>query len=132
MLVAGSPFDEERRARLLGLIEAGASLEEAAGRVGITRQTVFRWQARGKTEVGTPAAEFAVRLASARGDDVADVATEEEALRLLTKAARKGSVTAAKALIAYHQALVAKAPPAAGNPFEALDDLAKVRRARHG
>ncbi len=28
--MAGKAFDEERRARLLGLIEGGASLEEAA------------------------------------------------------------------------------------------------------
>ena len=124
----GSPFDAERRARLVGLIEAGASLEEAAARVGVTRQTVFRWQARGKTEDGTPAAAFAAQLAAARGEDGADVASEEEALRLLTRAARKGSVTAAKALIAHHRAQRAPDAPAA-NPFEQLDDLAKRRRA---
>ena len=125
--MAGKPFDEPRRARLVGLIEAGASLEEAAGRVGITRQTVFRLQAKGRTEEGTPAAMFAAQLAAARGEDGADVASEEEALRLLTRAARKGSVTAAKALISHHRA--ARAPEApAGNPFEQLDDLAKRRR----
>ena len=126
--MAGKPFDPARRARLVGLIEAGVSLEEAARRVGITRQTVFGWQARGKTEVGTPAAAFAEQLASARGDDVADIASEEEALRLLTKAARKGSVTAAKALIAHHRSQAEPARPA-GNPFENLDELAKRRTA---
>jgi len=128
--MAGKAFDEERRARLLGLIEGGASLEEAAARVSVTRQTVFRWAARGKTEVGTPAAVFAERLAAARGEDGADVASEEEALRLLTRAARKGSVTAAKALLAHHRAQ-GQAPPV-GNPFEQLGDLAKARASRHG
>jgi hypothetical protein len=126
--VAGKPFDEARRARLVGLIEAGCSLEEAAGRVDVTRQTVFRWQARGKAEDGTPAAAFAEQLAAARGDDAADVASEEEALRLLTKAARKGSVTAAKALVAHHRSRAEPARPA-GNPFENLDELAKRRTA---
>lgn len=124
-------FDVERRARLLGLIEAGASLEEAAARVGVARQTVFRWQARGKVQPGTPAAEFAERLAAARGEDGADVASEEEALRLLTRAARNGSVTAAKALLAHHRAERGQAPPDVANPFERLDELAK-RRVAHG
>ena len=123
-------FDEPRRARLLGLIEAGSSLEEAAGRVGVTRQTVFRWQARGRVEEGTPAAVFAERLAAARGEAGADVASEEEALRLLTRAARKGSVTAMKALLAHHRAERDSEAPV-GNPFENLDELAKKRRA-HG
>ncbi len=74
---------------------------------------------------------FAERLAAARGDDGADVASEEEALRLLTRAARKGSVTAAKALIAHHRAERGQVVPA-GNPFEQLGDLAKARRARNG
>lgn len=126
--MTGKPFDDARRARLVGLIEAGASLEEAANRVGVTRQTVFRWQAKGKTEDGTPAAEFASALASARGDDSADVASEEEALRILTRAARKGSVQAARALISHHRAQRQPESPAA-NPFENLDDLAKRRKA---
>lgn len=124
----GKAFDAERRARLVGLIEAGCSLEEACGRVGVTRQTVFRWQAKGKSQPGTPAAEFAAALASARGDDSADVASEEEALRILTRAARKGSVQAARALIAHHRSKLVPEAPAA-NPFENLDDLAKRRRA---
>ena len=126
--MTGKPFDAARRARLVGLIEAGASLEEAANRVGVTRQTVFRWQAKGRTEDGTPAAVFAAQLASARGDDSADVASEEEALRILTRAARKGSVQAARALISHHRAQQQPESPAK-NPFEQLDDLAKRRRA---
>jgi len=124
----GRSFDGERRARLVGLVEAGSSLEEACARVGVTRQTVFRWQAKGKVESGTPAAEFAANLAAARGDDSADVASEEEALRLLTRAARKGSVTAAARLVAYHQAHKDEVA-APGNPFEQLDDVARRRKA---
>ena len=129
--MAGKAFDEARRARLCGLIEAGSSLEEAAARVGVTRQTVFRWQARGKVEQDTPAAVFAAHLAAARGEsDDADIATEEEVLRMLTRAARKGSVTAMRAIVAHHRAERGQVPQI-GNPFENLDELAK-RRGKRG
>lgn len=92
-------FTDDVRARFVGLIEAGSPISEAAGRVGVSERTVHTWLARGRREAGTPAAEFAV-LVDAHLQGAADERlSEADVLRLVERAARKGSVAAMKMLL---------------------------------
>lgn len=93
-------FTPERRERLLVLLELGRSLEEACASAQITRATVAKWAARGRLpDADAEVADFARRLDAIRvGADGARL-TEDDALRLLERAARRGSVAAIKALL---------------------------------
>jgi transposase len=84
----------------LTLLGAGRNVEEACAAAGVGRSTVSRWAARGRVPgADQEAAEFAGCLDAIReGRDVARL-TEDDALRLLERSARRGSVQAQKALL---------------------------------
>jgi len=96
--MAASRFTADRRARLLGLIEAGVSIEEASERVGVTPKTVRRWVLRGEHGEDDAAGSFADALEAARVRAVAPLG-EADLVRVLEAAARRGSIRAAELLL---------------------------------
>ena len=119
-------FTAERRERLLTLLETGRNLEEAAADVGVNPSTVARWAAQGRAGVDDAHVVFSERYDAIRQGD-GEPLSEEDVVRLLEQAARKGSVTAMRTLLDRfkgHQ------PPArVGDEF---DELKERRRARAG
>ena len=91
-------FTSERRERLLTLLETGRTVEDAAASVGVSPTTVQRWAARGREAVSPDEAEFAERFDAVRQGD-GERLSEDDVVRLLEQAAKKGSVTAMKVLL---------------------------------
>lgn len=60
-------FTPERRARLIGHVEAGGTIEDACLAAGVCRSTVMRWQRKGRKDPGSEMGEFAAALEVARG-----------------------------------------------------------------
>ena len=116
-----SRFTPERRERLLTLLETGRSVEEAAADVGINPSTVARWAARGRAG-DEEAVEFAERFDAIRQGD-GERLSEDDVVRLLEQAAKKGSVTAMKVLLERF-----KAEPATPATHDLLDELEQRRR----
>src|SRR4051812_7804653 len=97
--MAQEKFTAERRERFLTLLEVGRNQEEALADVGISRATVTKWAARGRTEKGTPAAAFAERYDVVRGGLHSAELRRDDLVRLLERAARKGSIRAIQLLL---------------------------------
>jgi transposase len=95
------PFTAERREQLLVALAAGASLTSACASVGVSRTTVYKWAARGRA--GAPdAQEFSQRFDRVRLGACSRTA-EEEIERTLEAGTRRGSVSAARALMALRR-----------------------------
>jgi hypothetical protein len=94
-------FTTDLRERLLTLFERGDSLEEACADVGISRATVTKWAARGRKPNAPDdgSAEFAFRLDEIRDGRSEQNLSRDDVIKLLEKAARKGSVQAQKILL---------------------------------
>lgn len=60
-------FTAERRAQLIGHLEAGETLEQACAAVRVSTSTVTRWRKRARLEPGGEAARFVERLAEVGG-----------------------------------------------------------------
>lgn len=117
-------FTVEKRARLLGLVEAGVSIERASESVGVTQKTVNRWVHRGRAGGDEAAVRFAEDLDRARGESDEPLTTAD-LVRLLERAARKGSVRAITLLLDRLE-LYEKLGP------DGIDDLRSRRRERRG
>ncbi len=121
-------FTAQRRAHLLGLIEGGVSLEEAAERAGTTPKTVRRWALRGAYGEDAEAGAFADALEAARVRAVAPL-TESDLVRVLEGAARRGSIRAAELLLRRLDSRpesTRRDPPA--DPFSTVDEMFARRR----
>ena len=92
-------FDSVRRERLLVALETGRTLEDACVIAGVSRATVSKWAARGRRGTDVDAEEFAQRLDAIREGAAEPLPGEEDVLRMLARAARKGSVRAMTALL---------------------------------
>lgn len=128
-------FTAERRERLLTLLGAGRNVEEACASAGVGRSTVSRWAARGRGPgADADARSFAERFDAIREGRGEDRLSERDVLRLLERAARRGSVAAMKLLLERPwEGREAPAPASEDNeedPFTALerDELAHRRR----
>jgi transposase len=128
-------FTPERRERFLTLLGTGRNVEESCAGAGVGRSTVTRWAARGRERgADADAAEFAGRLDEIREGRGAPSLTVADLVRLLEKAARKGSVQAMKLLLERSDrkpaGLTARSDEQ--DPFSALpgDELAPRRRNR--
>lgn len=95
-------FTPEKRARLLGMIEGGATMEAACAACDVTPLTVRRWHALGRAGRSPEHAAFAASLDAARESAVAGddgPMTTAELVGLLERQARRGSVRALELLI---------------------------------
>jgi transposase len=118
-------FTAERRERFLTLLETGRNVEQAAADVGVNPSTVNRWAARGRAGATDDARAFAVRLDAIRGG-AGERLTEDDVVRALEQAIRRGSVTAMRTWLDRY----GKQEPAQAERDE-FDEL-KARRAARG
>jgi transposase len=133
-------FTVDMRERFLTLLERGDSIEDACADVGISRATVTKWAARGRRPDAPDdgSAEFAFRFDELREGRNEPSLSQDDVIRLLEKAARKGSVQAMKHLIdrPWEKKDGASdgqdAPEAEQDPFAALEgnELAQRRAKR--
>jgi hypothetical protein len=97
----GAPrFTPDRRERLLLLLAGGASLSSACATVKVSRTTVAQWVARGRAGSDPEAIGFAKRVLAIRGVSNGHRVSDEEIEAALEAGTRRGSVTAARALMA--------------------------------
>jgi transposase len=120
-------FTAERRERFLTLLETGRNVEQAAADVGVNPSTVARWAARGRADATAEAREFAERFDAIRGGD-GERLSEQDVIRALELAIRKGSVTAMKTWLDRYGEREESAP---STPDE-FDELRERRRTRAG
>lgn len=94
-------FTTDRRERFLTLFERGETIEGACADVGVTRATVRTWAKRGRAPhpPDDGSAEFACRFDAIREGRNAPHLTQGDVIRLLERAARKGSVRAIALLL---------------------------------
>jgi transposase len=117
------PVTAERRERFLTLLETGRNVEQAAADVGVNPSTVARWAARGRAGADAAAEGFAERFDAIRCGDGGRL-TEDDVVRALEQAIRKGSVTAIR--IWLDRFGEGAEPPAVPDEFDEL----KARRAQ--
>lgn len=78
--------------QITNFVTDGASVEDAAGAVGVHKSTVFRWQARGREAIASraagsdPAASDDLFVAFAEGLETARYKSKVEAIRMWRKA----------------------------------------------
>jgi hypothetical protein len=76
-------------------------MEEACAHVGVSRSTVARWAARGRAPgAAQDPASFAARLDGILEGRDGHLPSVDDVLLMLARAARKGSVTAMRELLA--------------------------------
>lgn len=123
-------FDAVRRARFLGLVEAGWTIRKAAARVGTTETTVGRWRRRGKAHPDSEAGGFEADLAEALGvgGGPAVALTVEDVRRAVEAQVRRGSVGAMRVWLARFAEPDSEPAPAGEGGGWILDELAKRRR----
>ncbi|MBA3358451.1 MAG: hypothetical protein H0U20_03225 [Thermoleophilaceae bacterium] len=96
-------FTGATREAVLGAVRAGVSLEDSCRGLGVSCRTVSNWLSRGRREGSGPFADFARDVERARADHEREVAERglgsADLLRLLERAARRGSVQAARFLV---------------------------------
>lgn len=122
-------FTAEKRERFLTLMESGRTLGEAAGDIGVSRQTIANWRNRGRLGDGEAYVAFAERMDAIGVDD--DGLTQDDLIRMLEKQARNNSIRAIQLLLErpWERKAEKKAepqPPA--NPFAQVIDLEARRR----
>jgi hypothetical protein len=129
-------FTSERRERFLTRIERGDSIEDACAVAGVGRATTTRWAARGRVPGAAPdAVEFARRVDDVRAGRNLAPLSKAALVRLLERAALRGSVQAMRLLLERPwERSDGPAPLTVGeaDPFAALDgdQLAQRRRDR--
>lgn len=118
---AESKFTPERRAAILAGLRAGVSVSDSCRFLDLAPGTVRNWLSRGRREQVGPYADFAAEVDAAREEVAHRVAaaglSEEDLLRLMEAAARRGSVQAAKFLLGR---LDRQDAPDELDPFDAL------------
>lgn len=92
-------FTEERREQWLSMVEHGHSQQEACAEVGVSPATISRWRLAGRAGRSDEAVMFAGRLDAVVEGTCAVRLTEDDLVRLLEQAARRGSVTAIRTLL---------------------------------
>ena len=124
--MSATKFTPEARGALIERVASGVSLADAARAIGLREKTVKGWITRGRREDGGDYAEFAQRIEQARreADERPEPMDADELARVVSEAARKGSVAAMKL---RHEQLGAKDAPE-HEPADEFDEL-KARRA---
>lgn len=106
-----SKFTPEARAKALECFRAGLSIPEIAKSIDVSEQTIKGWLTRGRKEPNGPYREFVAQVDEARESAKAaeEPLTPDEHLLIVSRAARRGSVTAMKL---YWDMLRQEEPPA--------------------
>lgn len=139
-----SKFTPQTRAALVAHIRQGGALAQACRESDIGVKTVEGWITRGRRDRVTEAvlgegvlseyAEFAKSVDAARELAAAEVVTEGDVVKMLERAAKKGSVSAMKILLGRFekQRKAADGEGQSDDPFDDLegDELAPRRAAR--
>lgn len=126
-------YTPEARASLIGSIQAGLTYEDAARAAGISMPTLKLWLKKGHD--GDPEyAGFAIAFDAARkaAKEQAEPMDEEELFRVVSEAARRGSVQAMKLrweMILADRDTDATEEPEEDKPLASVDSLAERRRA---
>lgn len=118
-----SKFTPQIRGGILERISAGASIEDACREVGLSTRTFKKWKAKAKAG-DVEYAEFFTAVEQARRDvqDRPDPMDEDELLRVVSKAARAGSVQAMK--LRWEMLCAARNPEGEEDePADPLDEL---------
>ena len=89
-----SRFTAEARGGVLQGLSAGLTLTEAAERAELPTQTVKNWLTRGRSEIGTEHAAFALAVDAAREAAERAAMSEQEFRGCVNRAVRAGSVQA--------------------------------------
>ena len=134
-----SKFTPQTRAALVAHIRQGGALAQACRESDIGVKTVEGWITRGRRDLATEGilseyAEFAESVDAARELADAEVVTEGDVVKMLERAAKKGSVSAMKILLGRfeRQRKAADGEGQSDDPFDDLegDELAPRRAAR--
>lgn len=133
--MAVSKFTPEIRGGLIERFAAGVSLEDACRAVGITEKTAKKWLARGRKDGVGPFADFARDVDEARAEAKArpEPMDAEELARVVSEAARKGSVAAMKLrqeMLLADRRTAEEPEEAPQDPLAGVDELAQRRAAR--
>ena len=132
--MAASKFTPATRGALLERFAAGVSLRDACGALGLREATVKAWLTRGRRGDVGAYAEFAEAVEAAReaARSRPDPMDEDELARVVSKAARGGSVAAMK----LRWEMLRKEPDGGEgvnngdrDPLAEVDELARLRRA---
>jgi len=105
---------EAVRGELVGALRVGVSLADACRHASVSDRTVRHWIARGRREPGTAYATLACEVDAAR-ETAGDVGPMDEAelRRVVSRAAKAGSMPAMKLLWEMHRAPARPAPSGA-------------------
>lgn len=132
--MASTKFTPEARAALLERFAAGLTVADAAAAEGLNRFTVRDWIAKGRRESSGPYTEFAAAVDDARREarERVEPMDHDELLRVVSEAARKGSVQAMKLrweMICAERADEETAEPTEEDALAEVYELAEARRA---
>src|SRR4051812_18908360 len=127
--VAVSRFTADARAAILDALRAGESVESACDAAGVARSTFQGWMRRGarpsERSGGGDYARFRAQVERAREDGASGPLTEDDVVRLLEQAARRGSVRACETLLKRFDAM---RRPAVDPEWDAIYGCAPVER----
>ncbi len=126
-MAAPSKFTKGRQEAVLESLRAGVSLADSCRPLDVSAGSVSNWISRGRREQSGPFADFARDVERARAEREREVAGRGldtgDLLRLLERAARRGSVAAAKYLLERHD----REQDGAGGADGGFDGLAHRR-----
>lgn len=124
-------FTPETRSRLLEHISAGLSITDSCRAVGIGHKTVRNWLSRGRKENTGPYVDFACAVDEARKRALPEPMTEDQLRRVVSQAAKKGSVQAQKLYweMILDDRSADEAEKEETKPLESIDELAERRAA---
>ncbi len=130
---ARAKFTTARRSAVLAAVRSGVSLEDASRRLDVAPRTVANWISRGRRERSGPYVDFAAAVERARAGHARELASRrldtEALLRLLERAARNGSVAAAKFLVErIDRERAGGREPNPSHPAGGFDELARRRQ----
>ncbi len=128
--MSATKFTPQARGALIERVASGVSLTDAARAIGLREKTVKGWITRGRREDEGDYTEFAQRIEQARreADERPQPMDPDELARVVSEAARRGSVAAMKL---RHEQLGAEDAPEQ-EPADEFDELKARRSARGG
>lgn len=95
--MAAQRFSPELHKQIVSLFADGLNLGDVAAAADISKPTLTKWLTRGRKESGTPHAQFAHDVDAAKKDALESYPMDrDELVRVVSRAARRGSIPAMK------------------------------------